>query len=120
MYWALNKYFMSASSRRFDPAKMTIEEEVDRLVSENQRRFIKEQNPVILALRVLFSAPDIPGWMAWYDRKNRENIKPVVVLTENILPTVPYCPDRRRAADRAPTAKRASEIPDSPGDLPRA
>lgn len=97
LYWALNKYFMSAS-RRFDPAKMTIEEEVDRWYQRIKEKIIKEQTPSYWRYAFCSPAPDIPGWMAWYDRKNRENIKPVVVLTENILPTVPYCQtaDERR------------------------
>ena len=88
LYWALNKNFMSAS-RRFDPARMTIEEEVDHWYQRIKEKLIKEQNPSYWTYAFCSPAKDVPTWMAWYDRKNRRILQPPPVLTENILPTVP-------------------------------
>jgi hypothetical protein len=90
LYWAVNKPFMS-SSRRFDPARQTIEEEIEVWFKKISEKLIREQAPSYWRYAFCSPAPDIPGWMAWYDRKNRQNIKPVVVMSENLLPTVPYC-----------------------------
>lgn len=89
LYWAVNKNFMSAS-RRFDPTRMTSEEEVDRWYQKIKDKLIKEQNPSYWRYAFCSPAGDIPGWMAWYDRRNRRNVRPPPVLTENILPTIPY------------------------------
>ncbi|MFA5408708.1 MAG: hypothetical protein WC343_08065 [Bacilli bacterium] len=89
LYWAVNKPFMS-SSRRFDPARMTIEEEVDRWVQKIKEKILKEQNPSYWTYAFCSPSPDIPRWMDWYDRRNRRNVQPPPVLTENILPTIPY------------------------------
>lgn len=82
LYWALNKNFMSAS-RRFDPARMTTEEEVDRWYQKIQEKILKEQNPSYWRYAFCSPAKDIPRWIDWYDRKNRRTIGPAV-LVENL------------------------------------
>ena len=89
LYWATNKPFMS-SSRRFDPARLTIEEEVDLWYQKIKEKILKEKNPSYWRYAFCSSSDDIPQWMDWYDRRNRRNVRPPPVLTENILPTVPY------------------------------
>jgi|GEM_PF-2710374 len=85
LYWALNKNFMS-TSRRFDPARMTIEEEVDRWYQRIKEKLLKEQNPSYWRYAFCSPAGEIPTWMDWYDRKNRRTIGPAV-LVENLTGT---------------------------------
>lgn len=88
LYWAVNKPFMSAS-RRFDPARQTIEEEIELWFMKISDKIIRQQAPSYWRYAFCSASSDVPRWMDWYDRKNRQATRPPAVLTENILPAVP-------------------------------
>lgn len=82
LYWAMNKPFLS-SSRRMDPARLTIEQEVDLWYQRMCQKLLDEQNPSYWRYAFCCPAGDIPAWMAWYDRKNRHTIRPALLI-ENL------------------------------------
>lgn len=88
LYWAVNKKFFSCS-RRFSPTPLTAEEEVELWFQKINEKLIKEAAPTYWRHAFCCKSGDLPTWMAWYDRRNRRNVRPPPVLTENILPTVP-------------------------------
>ena len=98
LYWAVNKNFMSAS-RRMDPARLTIEEEVEIWYQKICEKIIADQTPSYWRYAFCCADSDIPTWMDWYDRKNRRTIGPAV-LVENLTGTASAPPPLLTANER--------------------
>ncbi len=97
LYWAHNKPFMS-SSRRMDPARLTAEEEVEIWYQRMCEQKAAEENPSYWRYAFCCPADDIPTWMGWYDRKNRDQRPPV--LLENLTGTASAPPPLLTANER--------------------